>query len=690
MNKYFQSICRHLFQSDAGSGGMPVIDAQQQLEGIGNTPADVARRLNAAFLILLGGAGNPIFDTAAACLQKAEKNDVWAPVARFYRRSADRIAYEIKQICRQDSDFSGRLKQLAEFLDDLDPADDTWQVAENIWRVFFPEGVGIQSRYADAIEALREKRTVRITRLNPEPISNPARQVLFAANVLLTLPASSSGAIAPGNKNLHQLLYRVAREPQRHWYDHPIHIGVDPRANELLYGLAGLQKALAFERRRGTAAKDARLSCILSVSVTHDGLHEIARPYIEAELSKAGFLDDIDAFVFTETDTRRLVDEVLAPAAIHFLAAPQEAQSLAMFGVDGEYGRHYSFLKAMAAFWQVFINPQIQGTFKIDLDQVFPQKELVADTGASAFEHFTTPLWGALGTDSAGRELELGMIAGALVNESDISQSLFTPDVALPRGPLRPDEYIFFSTLPQAVSTRAEMMTRYDNPHLNGKTTCIQRVHVTGGTNGIRIDSLRRHRPFTPSFIGRAEDQAYLLSALANPGSRLAYTHKDGLIMRHDKEAFAKEAIASAESGRTVGDCVRMLYFSAYANVISENRAALKAILDPFTGCFISQIPITISHLRFSLTAARLFGEQKDEKGLELIQIGSRRIPQALDFVKGEDSPLKKQYTVEQQGWHLYYDTLDAVEQALADNDTFATALRQTARSIVNQCKVRG
>jgi len=53
------------------------------------------------------------------------------------------------------------------------------------------------------------------------------------------------------------------------------------------------------------------------------------------------------------------------------------------------------------------------------------------------------------------------MIAGALVNESDIDNSLFTPDVRFPERSLLPDERLFFSVLPQAVSTRAEMMTRY-------------------------------------------------------------------------------------------------------------------------------------------------------------------------------------------------------------------------------------
>lgn len=52
-----------------------------------------------------------------------------------------------------------------------------------------------------------------------------------------------------------------------------------------------------------------------------------------------------------------------------------------VFGVDGEYGRHYSFLKAIAPLWQIIADRRKIGTFKIDLDQVFPENELAGETG---------------------------------------------------------------------------------------------------------------------------------------------------------------------------------------------------------------------------------------------------------------------------------------------------------------------
>ena len=689
MIEHFESICYQLFSPPGKADPLPVFNPAQQFTDESDEPADIARQLNAAFLILLAGSKHPQFKKAQSELHRATRSDEWSKIAQFYLSAVDRIRHEIEETAGKNPDLADRLKSLSHFLEKEDQGDKASQTTENIWKLFFPEGVGLAASPEDAIDRLRQKRAVTITHANPKPILDPAAEILFSSNVLLTLPPASLNLDhLPFSDNLKQKLQRASREAQLYWYDHPIHIGVQPPNNELLYGLRGLEEAVEFECQHGSTAKDARMTCILSVSVTHQGLHQIARPYIEEELRRADFLKHIDVYVFTEDDTHRILNDVLVAAARQFLKTTDAADKLAMFGVDGEYGRHYSFLKAMAAFWAVLVEPRAKATFKIDLDQVFPQQTLVEKTGCSAFEHFMTPLWGAQGTDYRGKPIELGMIAGALVNQSDIDQSLFTADVRFPEHSLSPEEHIFFSALPQAISTEGEMMTRYNSSRFDGINTCIHRVHVTGGTNGIRIDSLRRHRPFTPSFIGRAEDQAYLLSAIHRSGESLAYVHKDGLIMRHDKEAFAQEAIESAEIGRTVGDYVRMLYFSGYADVLPVSATELKETLDPFTGCFISMLPQTVMHLRFALKAAALFRDNKTQKGLELVRSGAQRLSKALEFVQGESSALRTQYEKERRGWDLYYDILEALEEALAKKDPFVIALQQKARAIVQECAV--
>jgi hypothetical protein len=649
--------------------------------------AGTARSLNAAFLIALAGNMHPASKQAHNYLSRTAVSEDWDEVAAFYLRGIEHIDREIDDVCEHNPRFAHQLRNLADWMLHEGSLNKVKETAERMWSVFFPEAQGILGHEREMAAALREKRTVTITQLNPTPITDPASQMLFTANVLLTIPPDhiSLGELGLSSK-FKQRLSGILQEPQIHFYDHPIQIGVEEEKNEVLYGLRALETAFGFEQHRGNMSHDARAQCVLSVSVTHPGLKDIAKHSLEKAITRSGAFSNIDVYAVTEADTQRIVAEILTPAAKHYLERKDAGAYLEVFGVDGAYGRHYSFLKAVAPFWSILIQPEIMATFKIDLDQAFPQKELVTETGSSAFEHFTSPLWGARGLDSRGESVELGMIAGALVNKNDIDKSLFTPDVPYPGGPRSPDECIFFSTLPQALSTEAEMMTRYNQDVLDGNRTCIQRIHVTGGTTGILVDSLKRHRPFTPSFIGRAEDQAFILSTLLHPGTRLAYVHKDGLIMRHDKEAFAQEAIQSAYVAKLVSDYVRILYFSAYAEALTGDIQGLKDIIDPFTGCFVSMIPATVVYLRFALKAAALFADNRVEQGVEFIKSGARRIIQAFDFTEGTDSMLARQYEKERLGWNLYYDTLTAIEDALKQGDRFAQKLQKKAQGIIDGC----
>ncbi|MEA1950742.1 MAG: hypothetical protein U9N87_05125 [Planctomycetota bacterium] len=695
MLKKLETVLCTLLQQSEETAGFCTFDPVRQLDETRTDGPGIVQSINAAFLIALAGSEHPDAERANRFLDDMAASSKWAAIAAFYRGGIELIRRELVTVCEGEPDFADRLRGLAEWVGKRENLLETTATQERVWSVFFPEGTNIRQQEEQRVEALRERRRVQITQLNLSPISDPARQILFTSNVLLTLPSASTRLDElVFSDHLADQLRRACDEPQVFWYDHPIQIGVGPQANEVLYGLRGLQSTLEFERERGTVPADARLTCILSVSVTHKGLQGLAKQYLAEEFARSGGFAGLDVFVFTEEDSRHIVNEILVPAAEHYLKHTDAKDLLSMFGVDGHYGRHYSFLKAIAAFWNVFIDPETKATFKIDLDQVFPQEELVEQTGSSAFEHFTTPLWGARGVGADGRPLDLGMIAGALVNERDITTSLFTPDVRFPSSPPAWDECVFFSTLPQALSTEAEMMTRYtdssdgEGDALDGETGCIHRIHVTGGTNGILVDSLRRHRPFTPSFIGRAEDQAYIFSALFGPSDRLAYVHKPGLIMRHDKEAFAQESIAAARVGQLIGDYERILYFSAYAGALAGNDKMVKDVADPFTGCFVSMIPTTVVYLRFSLKCASLFHDGNTDQALQFATLGTRRIAEALSFVRGENSKLMKRYERERRGWDIYYDTLSAIETALKDENAFAVALRCRARETIAGCHI--
>jgi hypothetical protein len=620
-----------------------------------------------------------------------------ADLASFYRTGLDRMAAELGHVTAADAELAARLAAADA---DLHAAASADEAGEGIWKVFFPQAVGILGDEAARVRDLRSARTVTVTRAALDPMSNPAGDILFTSNVLLTVPSENTDVSAlPYPRPLRYAIAAAAVEPQRFWYDHPIQLGVEPAGNELLYGLRQLDTAVEAEPEAG------RVTCLLSVSVTHHGLGAVARPYVEVELARAGGLRHLDVVVVSEDDARQLVDEVIVPAlglGRGVDAATAAADGLhSVIGVDGEYGRHYSFLKAIAALWHVAIDPAIRATFKIDLDQVFPQDVLLAETGRTAFGHLATPLWGATAVDAEGRDIELGMLAGALVNEGDIGHGLFTPDVNFPRRPPTLDEHVFYSALPQAVSTRAEMMERYDRPAIDGAATALERIHVTGGTNGIRVDALRRHRPFTPTFVGRAEDQAYILSVLGQPGPRLAYAHAAGLVMRHDKEAFAGEAIAAAHVGKLIGDDIRILVFSAYADAVaggdgggdegtcdgSLDRAAIGRLLDPFTGGFASALPETVVLLRMALRTIRLFAAGDADAARGYAIDGARRVGAAFETF-GDAAVVAARVAGERAGWDAYYDALDLLESGIGAADERALALRARAVEIIDGCRI--
>ena len=526
---------------------------------------------------------------------------------------------------------------------------------EKVLSLFFPEGSFGGDSTEEQENFIRRKRTITDLSLNSDPVTDPASQIVFTSNVLLTLPPEDFKSNLSGD--MRRRAESVEHEDQKYWFDHPILMGIETEANEMIYGLKGLAETFAYEKENGGASADARMTVILSLSVTHEGLAGLAHEYMSGELAKCGGLEDLDIYLFTEEDTQKLA--ALLGGLLDESGAAADIGSV--FGVDGRYGRHYSFLKAVTPLWNIAVDSEIKGTFKIDLDQVFPQPVLVRETGKSAFDHFRTPLWGAVGRDETGRQVEMGMIAGALVNEKDISKSLFTPDVPLPAAgtKLCGETRIFNKQHPMAVSTLAEMMTSYGKEGMpDGESSCLSRVHVTGGTNGILCSSLRRMKPFTPSFIGRAEDQAYLISVIlddAEPGLR--YVHEPGLVMRHDKEAFAGAAIAAAKLGTWVADLLRVIYFSYYSRFLPGGTVAVKDATDPFTGCFITPVPMTMSFLRLVL---KMLETPSDAQ--TLLDLAKQQLSPFVDGVEGPDS-VEAQWRDERRGWDLYYKALDTMEE---------------------------
>lgn len=687
MNTDFETLVCRLIGTGDNTRSLSTIEVGDSFDPDASGRVSVARSLNAAFLMALSGNGHPLAGQARDFLNSVNDRDDMGRLASFLRDGLELMEREVDGVITRDPDWGERLARVRAGLERHSSSDEDLRL---VWQILFPEGLGCLDDRARSVKDLCQRRGVRVSSVHPDPVTDPAGEVLFTANALLTLPHPGSDFDPPDmDAGFRKRLEEVAASGQRYWYDHPIPLGIDLDRNEVVYGLRGLASMLAHETDRRPEIKGRKLACLLSVSVTHDGLQELGREYLTRIVGRVDGLEGLEIHVFTEDETSRLKNEILFPAAKYYFPEKDITALDEIFGVDGEYGRHYSFLKAAAAWWRVMIDGRVKATFKIDLDQVFPGPELVAQTGASVFEHLSTPLWGAKGRDSAGQEIELGLLAGALVNQSDFDRGLFTPDVPWPDRKPAGDETVFFSALPQALSTEAEMMTRYDGDP-DGLTTCLQRVHVTGGTTGALVESLRRHRPFTPTFIGRAEDQAYLLSVLFERSPRLRYLHQAGLIMRHDKAQLIPEAIAQAQLGKTIGDYIRILWFSYYARALPWPLEDIKAAIDPFTGCFVSRLPVCLVYLRLTLKAAALFAQKQtdsDTHAVDLLEQGSRRLGDILRIIE-DDGALTGPYQREKEGWNLYYDLLDCIETGLKENDPFALELGKRAWKLKNDSRI--
>jgi hypothetical protein len=238
----------------------------------------LCQNLNRAFLILLAGERQPEFSQAQAFLDKFAASRKWKDWARFYLNGAQLIASELEQYCLQDPELQAKIQQVETFLAG-NPTDEN-EIAEKIWSVLFPEGVGIRGHEDACTNALKEKRTLTISEFNPDPIQHPTKQILFTSNVLLTTP-NPAADLTEYDPDFKTQLSEASQEPQCFWYDHPIPVGVSAESNEILYGLKNFNQAVKVECQR-RSEKTSKVNFVLSVSVTHNRLQTLAKRSREA------------------------------------------------------------------------------------------------------------------------------------------------------------------------------------------------------------------------------------------------------------------------------------------------------------------------------------------------------------------------------------------------------------------------
>ncbi len=504
----------------------------------------------------------------------------------------------------------------------------------HLWEYFCPAAKIAQENPEIFAELLSEKRQLKNLKKAKFQLTQPESELLLSSNILISPPIDTNSKNIP--PQFLQEALNFSKKEQSYWYDHPIPIDASIEENELLYGLQKLDEAVDFEKKMGIIKPYAKISMILSISVTHIGMEDLAERYVVDLINKNLEIKNLELYLFNEIRCKNIISAI----------CPNEEKASSIFGVNGSYGRHFSFLKAMLALWNKAINSNTKFTFKIDLDQVFDQDFLMSQTGKTAIQLLCNPYWGGSATDSNGNMVDLGMIAGGLINQSDASKGIFIPDVKRPNTEEIlshiSSKRVFCSQLPQSISTEAEIGCQRSD---------FQRVHVTGGTTGICLESLIKWRPFTPTFINRAEDQAFALSAFKE-NMYLSHLHAPGLIMRHDKDTFAGRAISNAANSKAIGDIERILLFSNYTNILSVERSKVSEHVWPFTSSFISENPEVLAGLIFALDGANI--------GADYVAEGSKRLLSTKRFCRTE---IKTQLNREIEGWNLYYDNLANLSQ---------------------------
>ena len=335
---------------------------------------------------------------------------------------------------------------VVEFLSRLEACNpSTWQnlmSKENIWDEFCENAYSASNDPGTMFEEIRRRRVLRKICPAQKSLRDPATELLITSNILVSPPLDPESITVP--KQFREESREFFDRQQDHWYDHPIPIDATDEENEIIYGLRNLDAAIAIEHSRGSLGSKSKIDLVLSLSVTHNGMELLARRYVEYIICTKLNLQHLNIFLFDENLTANLIKKL----------SPDNRHLQEVFGVNGAYGRHYNFLKAILVIWNRVFRPAVHYTFKIDLDQVFDQNFLIRKFGKTALQLLRNKNWGGTAVDWKGRDVELGLISGGLVNEADWNSEVLTPmssgrQKVIFSGNLRQRKYFAHSGLKQ-------------------------------------------------------------------------------------------------------------------------------------------------------------------------------------------------------------------------------------------------
>ena len=191
MIEKFKTIIQFLTSIDQNSTDLTGINITKQFKPEINDSVSIARNMTAAFLITLSGKTHHLYKTAIRYMDSFKDDPEWSKTAHFYQQGHTLIDSEISQQCERDKNFETDLINLSKWIKDPASSENQNKTVEKLRQVFFPEGLSIYEQKNKKINDLRNKRNITISKLNASPITDPANEIIFTSNILLTVPVSA-------------------------------------------------------------------------------------------------------------------------------------------------------------------------------------------------------------------------------------------------------------------------------------------------------------------------------------------------------------------------------------------------------------------------------------------------------------------------------------------------------------------
>lgn len=684
------------------------IDLAEQFEA-----ADIELiRINAAMLISLCGQEHHLFRRAWDYLRIPDL--ACGKQKEIYLKFYEIVQDEMEK--RLESDDA-----LVNVLRDAIQLGDADQLKAARLEVFNPLAAKTvwQFDVQDIVKKIQKQNRLRLIANNENFITNPIREVIFTTNALVAPPKSESFIPEEGLPGWAEKGLKSAIGSPADWYfDHAMELTTTRDAlyvSEFIFCLRRLEETFKMEIEIEEAAwkdyirEEDTVPLYVSISPTHGGINlgSVAKEVLKYQYATAvkfGILPElriVEPYLYCQADVKRLVEDVLVPAAKHYFPEVPDKVAEGYFsflGVEGHYAMHYNFLKAFGSLAK-FMNPSIKAVLKIDTDQSFPADRFYEETGSCWLESFTLPTLGALARDQNERDIYLGCFAGSLTNLNELidKDDLFFPDISMPEVPESIPEGeagVFYQRLVQALITQGEAFP----PEVHWRALRIlneypyMRTFVTGGTVGFLIEALERYAPFVDTSIHRAEDQAFLLSVLFDQydGKLLRYLYFPGLHMIHEKESFASEAIKTAEPYKKIYDLERIWKFSYLAQALCKikgwNFGEVRKTLNFFTASFIQPFPGLLALIRFALSVAEKGGRNRED--IIYQKEGLKRLGKIAFSQEGYRRDTTTRVVKEIKAWRFYYDLMIRLRKSAEKRDPFALRLREKAIQINNNCKL--